>query len=162
VIVYNKRRKQEYQKPPIFTSTEEAIISTSDLISQVMICNDHRRYTSALVVLDSERVKDLIAHRKVSDAASFLKLVQESFYGFKNDDTYGSRFPGKWIPSTFQVLPEPFSEQNQMLNSTMKIVRYRITEHYADLIEYMYSQEGGRYKNERNLAVLRGMFGLEG
>lgn len=60
------------------------------------------------------------------------------------------------------MLPEPFSEQNRMLNSTMKMVRYRITEHYADLIECMYSQEGGRYGNERNLTVLREMFGFEG
>jgi long-chain acyl-CoA synthetase len=44
---------------------EEAIISTSDLVSQVMIYNDHRRYTSALVVLDTDRRKDLVAHRKV-------------------------------------------------------------------------------------------------
>ena len=126
-----------------------------------MIYNDHRRYTSALVVLDTDRVKDLVAHRKLQDTAALIEIIQESFYAFKNDKIYGSRFPGKWIPSTFQVLPESFSEQNRMLNSTMKMVRYRITEHYTDLIEYMYSQEGGRYGNERNLAVLRGMFGRE-
>ncbi|MBN2322145.1 MAG: hypothetical protein JXQ30_00295 [Spirochaetes bacterium] len=91
-----------------------------------------------------------------------LKLVSESFYSFKNDEVYGSKFPGKWIPSTFQVLSEPFTEQNRMLGSTMKMVRYMITERYADLIEYMYSPEGGRYENERNLAVLRGIFVLEG
>jgi len=48
-----------------------------------------------------------------------------------------------------------------MLNSTMKMVRYRINEHYAELIESMYSQSGGRYDNETSLALLRGMFRLE-
>jgi long-chain acyl-CoA synthetase len=87
----------------------------SDLVSQVMIYNDYRRYTSTLVVLDTDRLKGLVAYKGVQqDAASLLKLVQKSFYAFKNDEIYGSRFPGKWIPSAFQVLPEPFSEQNRM------------------------------------------------
>jgi len=139
---------------------EEAMISTSDLVTQVMVYNDHRRYTSALVVLDTERVKQLIGHRSIGDAESLLEIVQESVYRFRSDEVYGSRFPGKWIPSTFQILQEPFSEKNRMLNSAMKMVRYKITEGYADLIEYMYSAGGGRYKNDRNIEILRALFGL--
>ena len=51
-------------------------------------------------------------------------------------------FPERWLPSTFAVLPEPFTEQNQMINSTMKMVRGKIEKAYAKRIDYLYTAEG--------------------
>jgi long-chain acyl-CoA synthetase len=64
---------------------------------------------------------------------------------------YGGSFPGKWIPSTFLIFKEPFSEQNKMLNSTMKIVRFRIQETYREQLEHMYTKDGSRALNRRNI-----------
>jgi len=51
-------------------------------------------------------------------------------------------------------LPEAFTEQNHMVNSTMKIVRSKVEEHYADRIEYAYTIEGKELMNEQNMAAL--------
>jgi long-chain acyl-CoA synthetase len=63
-------------------------------------------------------------------------------------------FPERWLPSAFAVLSEPFTEQNQMINSTMKMVRGKIEKAYADRIEYVYTAEGKQTLNEKNLASL--------
>ena len=46
-------------------------------------------------------------------------------------------FPERWLPATFAVLSEPFTEQNQMINSTMKMVRGKIEKAYAARLEYI-------------------------
>jgi long-chain acyl-CoA synthetase len=64
-------------------------------------------------------------------------------------------FPERWLPSTFAVLPEPFTEQNQMINSTMKMVRGKIEKAYADRIDFLYSAEGKQIFNAKNLESLK-------
>ena len=41
-----------------------------------------------------------------------------------------------------------------MLNSTSKIVRGKVEEHYADLIQYCYTAEGKNIVNARNLEAI--------
>ena len=41
-----------------------------------------------------------------------------------------------------------------MMNSTMKIVRGKVEEHYADLLDYLYTTEGKDIHNVRNLKAL--------
>jgi len=48
-------------------------------------------------------------------------------------EAYRDRFPRRWKPSTFQLLPEAFTVHNRMLNSTLKTVRHEITKAHADL-----------------------------
>ena len=60
-------------------------------------------------------------------------------------------FPERWLPSTFAVLKEPFTEQNQMINSTMKMVRGKIEKAYAERINYLFTAEGKKIMNEQNL-----------
>ena len=41
-----------------------------------------------------------------------------------------------------------------MMNSTMKIVRGKVEEHYEDLLNYLYTAEGKELHNERNRKAL--------
>ena len=63
--------------------------------------------------------------------------------------------PERWLPTTFAVLAEPFTEQNQMINSTMKMVRGKIEKAYAARIDYMYTAEGKQPQNQQNLDALK-------
>lgn len=139
---------------------EAAIVGASELVHQALVYNDHRRYTTALVSLDLPKVELLLRSKKMS-SIDLLKEIRSSFYGFREDSRHHNRFPAAWIPSTFQIVPEPFTENNQMINSTMKMVRHKIIEHYRDLIDYMYRSEGNVFSNERNREVLRTLFKLE-
>jgi long-chain acyl-CoA synthetase len=137
---------------------EEAIINCSDFISQVMIYNDHKKYTSALAVLEGEKVARYIRENGITSAEELLPAIQDSFYSFKNDPVYRNRFPSMWIPATFVILREPFSEENKMINSTMKMVRYKIVEAYQELLDYMYTPKGDSCANPKNLAVVNDLF----
>ena len=134
---------------------EEAIQTLSPFVLQVMLYNDHRKYTSALVVLDEGAVRSFVAQEKIQSEIYLLDRITESILSLKKDPYYGKRFPSNWLPVTFAILEEPFSEQNRMINSTMKMVRYRIVEAYRDTIEYLYTEEGSRGKNPRNLEILK-------
>ena len=66
-------------------------------------------------------------------------------------------FPHRWLPVALGVLNESFNEENGMMNSTMKIVRGKITERYSDLIEWLYTPMGKITYNERNMEEVEKM-----
>ena len=66
-------------------------------------------------------------------------------------------FPERWLPSTFAVLDEGFTEQNRFLNSTMKMVRGRIEETYRGRIAELHRAEGANVCNAKNRAVIAGL-----
>jgi long-chain acyl-CoA synthetase len=138
---------------------EEAIGFSTDVIDQVMAYCDHRKYTMALVSLDTGKVERLIRSRGIRSADELLPVLNGELYRFRADPK-AKKVQAAWVPSVFQIVGEPFSEQNGTINSTMKMVRHRIAEVHADLIEYAYTKEGSITENPRNLTVLRDLFKL--
>lgn len=134
---------------------EEAIQNSAELISQVMVYNDMRKYTTAIVTLDSAKVTKYVEKHHIADGEVLLKAIIQDFYHFKNSNEYRNKIPERWIPSTFQIAPELFSEQNHMINTTMKMVRHKIQEVYHDKIELMYTPEGSNAVNNLNREAVR-------
>ena len=133
---------------------EEAIQNSARLVAQVMVYNDMRRTTTALITLDGEKVKAYVRKRGITDPEVLLKEIETDFNTFREVKEYRNRFPEKWLPATFQVLPEPFTEANRMINSTMKMVRHRILETHSERVEYMYTPEGASFVNPKNLEAV--------
>lgn len=136
---------------------EEAMAATSPVVHQAMLYNDHRRYTAALVVPDERGLSRLADELGSRDPMALLQAFAESVFSFKKDPYYGRRFPAPWLPLTFRILAEPFTEQNLMINSTMKMVRSRILGAYGEELEYLYTEEGASPLNERNLAAIQAL-----
>ena len=63
-------------------------------------------------------------------------------------------FPERWLPASIIVGDTPFTEQNGMLNTTMKMVRGKVEKFYADRIEYAMTAEGKDVMNEKNINSL--------
>ncbi len=137
---------------------EEAIINSSELISQVMLYNDHMQYTTALIVIDMQNVQEFIKEKSISDPDDLLYELNNALFAFQQDDNYKNIFPKVWLPATFQVLNEAFTEENKMINSTMKMVRYKIVETHKELIDYMYLEEGKNFINQKNRKALLNLF----
>ena len=57
------------------------------------------------------------------------------------------------------ILSEAFSEENRMINSTMKMVRPKITEIHQELLDYLYSPEAKSISNERNMKEIKTLLG---
>ncbi|TSA35828.1 MAG: AMP-dependent synthetase [Porphyromonadaceae bacterium] len=134
---------------------EEAIQNSSELILQAMVYNDMKKYTTALVTLDAPKIARYVEKNKIADSEVLLKAIKLDFYKFKETAEYRNQFPEKWIPSTFQIVSEPFTEQNHMINSTMKMVRHKIQEAYHDKIEVMYTSEGSNAVNDINRQTVK-------
>jgi len=138
---------------------EEAMVNNSQFIDQVMLYNNQKPYTVALIVPNFERLKSYIKEKNnvstESDAQKkAVKLIHDEISQYLEGGKFHGLFPKRWIPSSFAIITEPFSEQNRMINSTMKMVRGRITEEYLPRITYMYTAEGKDIFNRLNLDAL--------
>ena len=138
---------------------EEALTETSVYIDQVMLYNNQSPYTTALVVPNKESVmkwlkENNLSHTTEAGQKGVLKLLESEIAKFKAGGVYENQFPERWIPSGVAVLGEAFTEQNKFMNSTLKIVRGKITEFYQNRIEYLYSQEGKDICNHQNMTII--------
>jgi long-chain acyl-CoA synthetase len=138
---------------------EEAIVSHSRLIQQVMLYNNQSPYTVALIVPNREALLGCLSEQnlKCSTAEAqeaALRLLESEINQYKEKGPYAGVFPGKWLPATFAVLGESFTEQNQLVNSTMKIVRSKIVEFYRNRIDYLYTPEGKNIYNQQNRTIV--------
>ena len=79
---------------------------------------------------------------------------------FSKQKEFKDKFPGKWIPTNFQIVTEEFSEDNQMINSTLKMVRHKITKTYQNRLDLMYGSGAQEKALEENTKVLESMFSL--
>lgn len=139
---------------------EEALVGQSKYIDQVMLYNNQSPYTIALIVPNKDNLKRKMAFKNLTleneEGRKYaIKKLEKELNKYKKGGDFEGMFPERWLPSTFAVLPEPFTEQNQMINSTMKMVRGKIEKAYAGLIDYLYTPEGKQIYNQKNLDNLK-------
>jgi len=137
---------------------EEGLVYNSPLISQSIIHNNQRKFTSAIITLDNINVKNLIKEENITSASDLYTAIENEIKKFKLDRVYKVKFPNKWMPSLFLIAPEIFTEENKMVNSTMKLVRYKIEEKYQLDINDMYSPNGVEFTRVKNIATLKKMY----
>jgi len=132
---------------------EEALVSMTHHIDQVVLHNNQDAYTTALIVPNKEALKRHIKHAPDSPEGrkEAVQLLVNEINKFRAGGVHAGMFPERWLPTAFAVLPEPFTEQNHMVNSTMKVVRGKVEEVYAETIDFLYTAEGKNTLNERNL-----------
>jgi long-chain acyl-CoA synthetase len=137
---------------------EEAIIEKCPSIDQVMLINNQHPYTSMLLVPNKQACKAaMAASGEDGDKAlnHAIKTIKEELDRFREGGEFGDLFPQRWLPSAVAILEQEFNDQNHMVNSTMKIVRGKIAEHYTGRIESMYTPEGKEFFNTANIQALK-------
>ena len=139
---------------------EEALVGQSKYIDQVMLYNNQSPYTIALIVPNKDNLKRKLAHKDLTLESEegrkyAIKKFEKELNKYKKGGEFEGMFPERWLPSTFAILPEPFTEQNQMINSTMKMVRGKIEKAYAQRIEFLYTSEGKQIFNQQNFDSLK-------
>ena len=138
---------------------EEAITEASPYIEQIMLYNNQSPYTVALVVPNKEKLLLWLKEKNLDQRTSegqeaALKLLESEMAQFKEGCRHAGMFPARWLPATFAVLGEGFTEQNRFLNSTLKMVRPRIVEFYQNRLDYMFSPEGKDILNHQNRTII--------
>lgn len=135
---------------------EEAIVNTASLISQVMVYNDMKPFTVAVVVVSEEKARRLMTQQSL-DAESLIGLVEEDLQKFTTHEAYKGQFPEMWIPRAFVLASEPFTEQNLMINSTLKMVRHKVLDAYKQPVEALYRSDGNKNQNSHNMKVIESL-----
>ena len=138
---------------------EEAVADSSSYIEQLMLYNDQSPYTAALLVPDKAAVLEWLKIKGLSVKTSegqeaALRLLEGELAKYREGGEFAGEFPGRWLPSAVGVLGEGFTEQNHMLNSTMKMVRGKIVAYYRNRIDYLYTPEAKSILNEQNRAIV--------
>ena len=139
---------------------EETIVAHSPFIEQVMLYNNQSPYTVALIVPTKESLlawlksNKLTCHTDEGQVAT-LRLLQSEIDRYRAGNKNAGLFPDRWLPSAVCVLGEGFTEQNRMLNSTLKIVRGRIAEFYKNRIDFAVTPEGKDICNHQNKTIIK-------
>ena len=137
---------------------EDSLTDGSKYIEQVILHNNQDPYTIVLIVPNTDTLKEFVKAQGIDPATdegkqAMLQKIQDEVNEYRNGK-FAGMFPEQWLPKAIAVLPEAFTEQNHMVNSTMKIVRGKVEEYYADRIAYAYTPEGKELLNEQNIASL--------
>jgi len=136
---------------------EDSLTDSSKYIEQVVLHNNQDPYTMVLVVPNKEALKEW-AKSKGEDPSTesgkkvMLDKIQSEIDSYRKGGDKQGMFPERWLPAAVAVLPEAFTEQNRLVNSTMKIVRGKVEKYFADRIEYAYTSEGKNLYNPKNMA----------
>ncbi len=138
---------------------EEAITEASEYIEQIMLYNSQSQYTVALIVPNKEAVlrwakSNNISHHTPEGQKAILKLIEDQVTKFKSGGEFAGQFPERWIPAGIAVLGEAFTEENKFMNSTLKMVRSKITDFYMNRLDYMYTPEGKDAFNHQNMTII--------
>ena len=138
---------------------EEALVEHSSCIDQLILYNNQSPYTVALVVPNKDRLKKHLTYQYLDLSSDkgreeAIRIIQSQIDRFRKGGDLSALFPDRWLPAAFAILPEPFTEQNGMVNSTMKIVRGKIEKAYASRIDHLYTPEGKNPVNEENKKAL--------
>ena len=139
---------------------EESIVDQSPFIDQCMLYNNQNTYTSGMIVPNIAALNREVEKRGfktgTDDAiAESLKIIQSEVDAYKAGGKFAESFPERWLPATIVVLPEAFTEQNHLLNSTMKMVRGKINEYFAKELEFLYTPEAKNILNPKNIEALK-------
>ena len=141
---------------------EEAMVDKSPLIDQIMIYNNQNPYTIALVVASKEGLNRKLDELNLTGDARYTeaaKLLAGEIAKYRNGGIYGNEFPDRWVPAVVTFADEAFTEQNGLVNSTMKVVRNKVEKHFAANIEHAYTAEGKVVDNAMNIASLKKILG---
>lgn len=128
---------------------EESIMAKSSFIDQIVLYNNQKPYTTAIIV---PNIAEL--NKQTSDASEAAKLIEGEIAKYLKGGEFETMFPHRWLPSGFAIIEEPFSEANGMVNSTMKIVKHKVYEAYDERINQLYTPEGKKSTSPFNIEVL--------
>ncbi len=139
---------------------EEAIIDQSPYIEQAMLYNNQNAYTVGLIVPNIAAINRALSKSGLQPESTeginkSLEIIKQEIDAYRKGGKFEGLFPERWLPTSIIVLPEAFTEQNHLLNSTLKMVRGKITEYFKAEMDYIYTPEAKEILNTRNTESIK-------
>ena len=140
---------------------EESLSDNSKYIDQVLLYNNQHPYTTALIVPNKEALKRYVLSKNpqsdwnsTESKVLALNKLQSEINEYRKGGKFEGMFPERWLPAAVAVIGEPFTEQNGLVNSTMKIMRGKVEERYANRIVSLYATGAKSIENKENIESL--------
>jgi len=134
---------------------EEAFVDQSPYIDQCLLYNNQNPYTIAMIVPNKGAILGYLKSQNLTPDTlegqeAGLKLLKAEIDAYRTGGMYQDMFPQRWMPTAVGVLPEAFTEENKLVNSTMKVVRDKVVSYFKDYVDYLYTPEGKNFLNAKN------------
>ena len=117
----------------------EKLLNRHPLISQTVVIGDARKFLSALITLEPEKIADWCRAQgvdvaKAHENAALIAEIQRHV-----TEEVNSQFAQVEHVRKFAILPREFSIEDEELTPTMKLKRRVVYENWGDEIEAMYA-----------------------
>jgi long-subunit acyl-CoA synthetase (AMP-forming) len=119
----------------------EGMLKAIPIVNQVVVIGDRRKYLSALITLDPEKLaaEAAAAGSPAKDTASAAACEKFRAHMQKQVDEVNQSLARVQTIKKFTIIPEEFSIEGGELTPTMKMKRRVINKKYAEKIEGMYT-----------------------
>jgi long-chain acyl-CoA synthetase len=139
---------------------EEALTDQSKYIEQVVLHNNQDPYTVGLIVPNIQALREYVKEhgkdiRTEEGIELALKKIRSEVDEYMPGGKYEGMFPSRWLPAAIGITDESFNENNGLMNATMKVIRGKVTERFSDLLDYLYTADGKKIVNEKNVANMK-------
>jgi long-chain acyl-CoA synthetase len=141
---------------------EEALVEQSPFIEQCMLYNNQNPYTVGFIVPDKAYIKKWANEQSLDlksrdGQTTLLNQIQAEIDAYLLDGKYEDMFPQRWLPAAIGIIDEPFSEENKLMNSTMKVVRGKVVEYHQKRLDDLYTPAGKNILNDENYKAIERM-----
>ena len=138
---------------------EDNLTETSKWVNACVLHNNQNPYCVALIVPEKKALQEAVEKKGLKADSpegkkAMLDLIQADVNSYRKGGKNEGMFPERWLPTAIGLCDEEFTIANKMMNSTMKIVRGKVEEHYASLLDFLYTPEGKNLYSEPNLKAL--------
>ena len=135
---------------------EEAIVDQSPYIDQAMLYNNQNPYTVGLIVPNISAINQALHKQNIDPTSKVgidksIELIKQEIDVYRKGGKFEGMFPERWLPTAIMILPEAFTEHNHLLNSTLKMVRGKITEYFKLEMAFIYAPEAKNILNPMNI-----------
>ncbi len=139
---------------------EEAIVDQSPYIQQAMLYNNQSAYTAGMLVPDIDAINRELKNRDIEPGTEegnreSLQILRSEINDYKRDGKYNNMFPDRWLPATIVILPEAFTQENLLLNGSMKMVRGKIEEYFSEELDFLYTPAAKNIENNLNIEAIK-------
>lgn len=121
----------------------EDAFAASELIEQCLVMGDGRKFVSALIVPNVEGVREWATKEGIDLPEGERELCRDDRVEARIEtevEQANEGFESHERIKQFRLVPEEFTEENDMLTPTMKKKRRNILERFADDIEAIYTE----------------------
>lgn len=116
----------------------EDIIATCPIVSHAVVVGDGKPFVAALIELEPEMVRSWLASQGLDDSMSMTQIAHsdivraliQQYVDLANSGVSRAESVRKFV-----VLDEEFNQADGTLTASMKVVRPKVLQRYADLIE---------------------------